>query len=136
VLLSPPGDYARLLTQEGFRWIGFRSRGRQSVVRMAALWRLIELYRRERPDLAHHFTIKCVLYGGIAAHCSRARAIVSSVTGLGHVFITDSWRNRLSPAFGVPGFRFVFRRSQIIFQNPMTGANSFALPWLKKAEAI
>ena len=119
VLLSPPGDYAKRLTQEGFRWIGFPfSRGVNPLTELATLWRLIGLYRRERPDLVHHFTIKCVLYGGIAARWSRAKAIVSSVTGLGHVFITDSWRNRLLRPMVRLVYRFVFGRSQIIFQNP------------------
>jgi glycosyltransferase involved in cell wall biosynthesis len=119
VLLSPPGDYARLLTEEGFRWIRFPfSRGVNPLTELATLWRLIGLYRRERPDLVHHFTIKCVLYGGIAARWSRAKAIVSSVTGLGHVFITHSWLNRLlRPAVSLV-YRFVLGRSQIIFQNP------------------
>lgn len=119
VLLSPPGDYAKRLTQEGFRWIGFPfSRGVNPLTELATLLRLIGLYRRERPHLVHHFTIKCVLYGGIAARCSRAKAIVSSVTGLGHVFITDSWSNRLLRPVVSLVYRFVFGRSQIIFQNP------------------
>ncbi len=119
VLLSPQGDYARLLTQEGFRWIGFPlSRGVNPSSELATLWGLIRLYRRERPDLVHHFTIRCVLYGGIAARCSRARAIVGSVTGLGHLFITDSWRNRLLRRVVSLIYRFVFGRSQIIFENP------------------
>jgi glycosyltransferase involved in cell wall biosynthesis len=85
---------------------------------LLALWRLIRLYRTERPDLAHHFTIKCVLYGGIAARSAGVRAIVSSVTGLGHVFITNSWRNRLLRPIVSLAYRYVFRRSRIIFQNP------------------
>ena len=119
VLLSPPGGYAKRLMQEGFRWIGFPfSRGVNPLSELATLWRLIGLYRRERPGLAHHFTIKCVLYGGIAARCSGTRAIISSVTGLGHVFITHSWLNRLLRPLVSLVYRFVFDRSQIIFQNP------------------
>src|SRR5206468_1052392 len=71
-----------------------------------------------RPKLVHHFTIKCVLYGGIAARCSRARAIVSSITGRGHVFTTNSWRNRFLRSVVLLVFRLVLGRSQIIFENP------------------
>lgn len=118
VLLSPPGDYANLLTQQGFRWLGFPlPKGVNPVLELRALWRLFRLYRAERPELAHHFTIKCVLYGGIAARSAGVRAIISSVTGLGHVFITDSWRNRLLRPIISLLYRHVFRRSQIIFQN-------------------
>ena len=120
VLLSPPGDYASLLTREGFRWIGFpfSRKGANPLAELATLWRLIWLYRTERPDLAHHFTIKCVLYGGIAARLSRVRATVSAVTGLGHVFMTESWRNRLLRPLVSLIYRLVLGRSQIIFQNP------------------
>lgn len=119
ILVSPPGNYGRLLKQEGFRWIGFPlSRGVNPLSELVTLWRLIALYRAERPELAHHFTIKCVLYGGVAARCSRARATVSAITGLGHVFVTDSWRNRLVRPLVSLAYRFVLGGSEIIFQNP------------------
>ena len=119
LLLSPPGSYGGLLAQQGFRWIEFPlSRGVNPLSELATLLRVIGLYLRERPDIAHHFTIKCVLYGGIAARCSRAKAIVSSVTGLGHIFITNSWRNRALRPLLALAYRFVFGRSQVIFQNP------------------
>lgn len=119
VLLSPPGAYADSLAKEGFRWMAFPlPRGANPLSELRALWRLVRLYRAERPELAHHFTIKCVLYGGIAARGAGVRAIVSSVTGLGHVFVTDSWRNRLLRPIVSLVYRYVFARSRIIFQNP------------------
>ena len=36
-----------------------------------ALVDLLRIYRREKPDLAHHFTIKACLYGTIAAKGAR-----------------------------------------------------------------
>jgi glycosyltransferase involved in cell wall biosynthesis len=137
VLLSPPGDYARLLIQEGFRWIGFplSRKGVNPLSELATLWRLVRLYRLERPDLAHHFTIKCVLYGGIAARCSGTRAIISSVTGLGHIFITHSWLNRLLRPVVSLVYRFVFGRSQIIFQNPDDRSEFLRLALVEEAQS-
>jgi len=74
VLLSPPGDY-------GPDWkrrdsAGFRSGWRAADESPAELWtilRLVRLYRRERPELVHHFTIKCVLYGSLAGRWTRVR---------------------------------------------------------------
>ncbi len=51
-----------------------------------ALWRW---YRRERPDIVHHFTIKPVIYGSIAARLAGVPWIVNTITGLGHVFIEE-----------------------------------------------
>ncbi len=44
------------------------------------------MYRRERPDIVHHFTIKPVIYGSIAARLAGVPRIVNTVTGLGYVF--------------------------------------------------
>lgn len=57
---------------------------------------LLKLYRQEQPDLAHHFTLKCVIYGALAARASGTRIpTVSAITGLGHVFTSDTPRTRL-----------------------------------------
>lgn len=44
-------------------------------------------YRVEKPDIVHHFTIKPVIYGSIAARLAKVPVIINTVTGLGHVFI-------------------------------------------------
>jgi glycosyltransferase involved in cell wall biosynthesis len=50
------------------------------------LWTLFRLYRRERPDLVHHFTIRPVIYGSLAAWFAGVPKVVNSITGLGTVF--------------------------------------------------
>lgn len=52
----------------------------------AALLSLIGLYRRLRPRIVHHVTIKPVIYGGIAARIARVPAVVSAISGLGYLF--------------------------------------------------
>jgi glycosyltransferase involved in cell wall biosynthesis len=120
VLVSPPGEYGPRLEREGFRWIAFdfSRKGTNPFGELVTLYRLIRLYRREKPDLAHHFTIKCVIYGGLAARMAGARATVNAVTGMGHVFTTHSLRNRmLRPLIGLM-YRSVLNHSLVIFQNP------------------
>ncbi len=69
VLVSPPGEYGKRLQQQGFRWIAlpFSIRSTNPFHEIRLLVTLIRLYRQERPQLVHHFTIKCVLYGSLAA---------------------------------------------------------------------
>jgi len=43
-------------------------------------------YRREKPDMVHHFTIKPVIYGSIAARLAGVPRIINTITGLGFVF--------------------------------------------------
>ncbi len=45
--------------------------------------------------MVHHFTIKCVLYGTIAAKLAGGIKIVNAVTGLGHVFTDSGLKARL-----------------------------------------
>ena len=53
------------------------------------LWTLYRWYRTERPAVVHHFTIKPVIYGSVAARLARVPRIVNTVTGLGYVFTED-----------------------------------------------
>ena len=49
-------------------------------------WAMYRWYRRERPDIVHHFTIKPVIYGSLAARLAGVPRIVNSIEGLGLVF--------------------------------------------------
>ncbi len=55
---------------------------------------ILALYRRVRPDLVHHVTLKAVLLGGLAARLCGLPARVHSITGVGHVFTEPGlgWR--------------------------------------------
>ncbi len=120
VMVSPPGDYAPRIVKHGLRWAGFRfsRNGLNPLAESVTLARLVKFYLRERPDVAHHFTIKCVLYGGIAARAAGVRTTVSSLTGLGHLFTTHTWRARLAQPVAKAMYRRVLGRSTVIFQNP------------------
>jgi glycosyltransferase involved in cell wall biosynthesis len=60
-------------------------------------WTLYRWYRKEQPDIIHHFTIKPVIYGSIAARMAKIPRIVNTVTGLGYVFTDEkiTWLRRL-----------------------------------------
>lgn len=61
-----------------------------------------KLYRRLKPDIVHHFTIKPVIYGSLAARIARVPLIVNTITGLGYIF-TDGERNRFWTRFAASG---------------------------------
>lgn len=59
-------------------------------------WSLYRWYGREKPDLVHHFTIKPVIYGSLAARLAKIPRVINTITGLGHVFIEEkNWLRRL-----------------------------------------
>jgi glycosyltransferase involved in cell wall biosynthesis len=81
---------------------------------LGPLRRLRGLYRRLSPDVVHHFTIKPVILGGIAARLERVPGIVQSVPGLGLAFAESN-------VLHVPallGYRLALGgRARTIFQN-------------------
>ena len=85
VLVSPIGQYAKKLMGQGFRWRELRleRRGINPLTELDTILQLIRLYQEEKPDLVHHFTVKCVLYGTLAAQFAGIKSIVNSLTGLG-----------------------------------------------------
>ncbi len=119
VLLAPPDDYAPRLQAEGFRWLPapLERRGMnpwREAVTVAALTRL---YRREQPDLAHHFTLKPVLYGSLAARLAGLPRVVNAVTGLGYVFTGGGVQRHALRALVKAAYRGTVRPTWTIFQN-------------------
>lgn len=77
------------------------------------------LLRTLRPDLVHAITMKPVIYGGAAARLARAPAAVFSVTGLGHLFLTETPRAKILRRAVLALFRFALHHpnARTIFQN-------------------
>lgn len=120
ILLSPPGPYATLLQEAGFAWqeISLSQRGINPVREALVLLRLVRLYRREKPDLVHHFTIKCVLYGSLAAKLTGIRFVINAVTGLGYVFSESRDQPKWLRAWVKFLYKLALRGTHVIFQNP------------------
>src|SRR4029079_4759843 len=97
VMLSPIGPYGPLLEAEGFRWIGLDMNRRRlnRVSEVALIRRIAAVYAAEKPDIVHHFTIKCVVYGSVIARWQGIPKRINAVTGLGHVFSDAGVRARL-----------------------------------------
>lgn len=97
LLISPSGEYGARLQALGFRWeaLPMDRKSLNPLQELRLLAYLCRLYRREQPALAHHFTIKCVVYGSIAALLARVPARVNAVAGMGYVFTNKALKARL-----------------------------------------
>ncbi len=97
VMMSPRGPYGKRLEEDGFRWIplDMDRRSLNPLRELRLLGHIVGVLRDEAPDLVHNFTIKCVVYGSLAAVLAGVRARVNAVTGLGYVFIGKGLRARL-----------------------------------------
>lgn len=116
IMLSPPGRYAKNLEKEGFTWLAFplERKGMNPLAELAAIARLVAIFRRTKPDLVHLFTIKAVLYGSIAARLAGVKRIVNAITGLGYIF---SDANPLLYFIATTLYRLSLGGTHVIFQN-------------------
>ncbi len=121
IMVSPFGPYGKKIETEGFRWIGvpMSRRSLNPITEIGLLWRLFKIYQVEKPDIAHHFTIKCVVYGGLVASAGRTHGVVSAVTGLGYVFIGNDFRAKILRPIVRQLLRFVIdgANRRLILQN-------------------
>jgi len=97
LLISPDGPYGEKLRALGLRWqpLPMNRRSLNPVRELALLWKLTRLFRQERPALVHSFTIKCAVYGSLAARLARVPARINAVAGMGYVFTSNDLRARL-----------------------------------------
>ena len=96
LLLSPPGPYGEKLQALGLRWeaLPMERRSLNPLRELSLLRHLVRLLRRERPALVHGFTIKCAVYGSLAARLAGVPARVNAVAGMGYVFTSNDAKAR------------------------------------------
>ncbi|MDR7135851.1 glycosyltransferase involved in cell wall biosynthesis [Lysobacter niastensis] len=122
LLISPPGPYGERLRALGLRWepVPMDRRSLNPLREAALLWFLWRLLRREQPDLVHAFTIKCAVYGSLAARLAQVPARINAVAGMGYVFTSQSRKARLLRPL-VRALMHVAldgRNARLILQNP------------------
>jgi glycosyltransferase involved in cell wall biosynthesis len=119
---APSGFSTDEIERQGFQFhpIPMSRRGGNPFVELRTLFALVALYRRFRPELVHHLTIKPNLYGGLAARIAKVPKVVFSVTGLGQVFVGTGPLARLRKTLisTVMKRSMGHPRARVIFQNP------------------
>lgn len=80
---------------------------------------LINLFKKENPDMVLNYTIKPIIYGSLAAHHSGIKNIYSVITGLGYVFGEDSIKQKILRKFVKILYKIALNHNNtIFFQNP------------------
>jgi glycosyltransferase involved in cell wall biosynthesis len=121
LLISPAGPYGRKLRELGLRWepLPMQRRSLNVFRELALLWYLVGLLRHERPDIVHGFTIKCAVYGSLAARVAGISARVNAVAGMGYVFTSTQLKARLLRPIvrGLLRLALGGKRARLILQN-------------------
>ena len=80
---------------------------------------LVQLMRRVQPRAVFGYTVKPVVYGGIAARLARVPRIYSMITGLGHAYTTENRRTHILRALISRLYRVgIGCADRVFFQNP------------------
>lgn len=119
---AAPGPALDWIRQQGIpiHPVPFLRRGIHPWGELNTLVALVRLYRKLRPELVHHITIKPILYGGFAARWLRLPAVIHAVTGLGFIFSRTGLRARIAQRAVQSAYRYSLAdpHSITIFQNP------------------
>lgn len=92
LLVSPDGPYGGRLRELGYRWepAPMVRRSLNPLRELGLVLWLRRLIARENVDVVHGFTIKCAVYGSIAARMQGTPARVNAVAGMGYVFTSTA----------------------------------------------
>ncbi len=113
--IAPHDDYTKYLTEVGciHHKVRMDSRGANFIKDTALIAELFLIYRKVRPDVILHYTIKPNVYGTLAASMLKI-PVINNVCGLGTVFLKDN----LVSAIAILLYRISFRFAQkVFFQN-------------------
>lgn len=114
--IAPEDSYTPLIQQAGciHHKVKMDSRGANPLKDSALIFELHGIYRKVKPDVVLHYTIKPNVYGTIAA-ALLGIPVINNVCGLGTVFLKDN----LVSAIAIMLYRLSFRfATKVFFQNP------------------
>ena len=117
VVIAPIDKYIFYLNEfSNIRHIPLKMLSRKSVnpyYDLRLLHEMYSIYKREKPDIVLHYTIKPNIYGNLAARFCNIPSICA-VTGLGYAFLHNGWVHKISTWL----YRFSFSSAKkVIFEN-------------------
>lgn len=105
----------------GFQFIHLPvlEKGGGIIAELSTFLRLLHLFRKVRPEIVHHVTIRPVMYGSIAARLAGVPSVVNALSGLGYLYINETLVNKLLRPVVNICFRLGFghKNSILILQN-------------------
>ena len=115
VVIAPRDEYSDKIIAQGceFHELKMDSRGATALKDLGVIFELIKIYKRVKPDVALHYTIKPNIYGAIACRWLNIPA-VNNVCGLGTVFLKKNFVSKVASWMYKISFKFP---QKVFFQN-------------------
>ncbi len=117
---KPKNDDYSALENFSYHPLKLKRKGRNLINEMTALFDIFKLYKKERPDIVLHFTIKPVVYGTLIGKVLRIPKVFNVITGLGYVYTNTNFLNTITKTLIgiIYKFSMLSKRVFVIFQNP------------------
>lgn len=114
--IAPYDEYTRYLEEVGctHHTVKMDSRGANPIKDVALIVELLSIYRKTKPDIILHYTIKPNVYGTLAASILGI-PVVNNVCGLGTIFLKETFVSKIAIALYKIAFRYP---KKVFFQNP------------------
>ncbi len=114
-VIAPKDAYSEKLVAQGcaFEDVPMDSRGINPVKDLVLTWALYRMYKRVRPDVILHYTVKPNIYGTIAASMAGI-PMINNVCGLGTVFLKSGLVSLIATSLYKIAFRYP---NKVFFQN-------------------
>jgi len=107
------------ITKEGIKFINcpFSRSGTNLIEEVKTIWSFYKIYKKVKPDVVHHITLKPVIYGSVISKIIGVKGILNAISGLGYNFTGD--RKGLVQKMMISLMRYGFKQNNlaIIFQN-------------------
>jgi len=95
--------------------IPFQNTGLNPLKDLQCVKALIKLLKKERPDIIMTYAIKPVLYGSLAAFFLKYSRVFSTITGMGSLYTTDSFKNKCIKFLTNTLYKLALRRNHNVF---------------------
>ncbi|MYA96878.1 MAG: glycosyltransferase family 4 protein [Nitrospinae bacterium] len=116
------GKYMERIRAAGFECLALENENKEGISflrEFQTLLKLIRAYRKYRPRIVHHFGVRNLLHGLIAARLAKTPFVVNSLLGLGSLFSENSLKLNILRKIVLFSLRRFHRRknTRVIVQN-------------------
>lgn len=112
IAIAPKDEYSELLIQAGCEYVPvlMENSGTNPFKDFSLTYQLYKAYKKSKPDIILHYTIKPNIYGALAANMLKLPAI-NNVSGLGTVFLKQGVTSSVARQM----YRLSFRYPKMVF---------------------
>lgn len=112
IIVAPFDEFTLPLQRLGCKCIDIQlqNKGSNPIADLVYMWRLYNILNREKPEIALQYTIKCNIYGTLAAKILRI-PVINNVSGLGTVFLHNNLTSKIAKYL----YRFSFKFPTVVF---------------------